>query len=228
MSRNKKGKRYTADARVANEDVLPLAQAVERLKGFRATKFDQTVELHMHLGIDPKQADEMLRGSISLPHGVGGEAKKVVAFCAPEKVEDCKAAGALEAGGEELVKKIADGWMDFDVAIAEPAMMRVVSKLGKVLGPKGLMPSPKAGTVDAKVADAVKAFAAGKVEYRNDDGGNIHAPVGKHSFSPDQLVENTQAMIDHINRSRPAATKGQYVKKIAITATMTPSVLVAI
>lgn len=227
MSR-KKGKRYTADARVANDDVLPLPQAVERLKGFRATKFDQTVELHMHLGIDPKQADQMLRGSISLPHGVGGAAKKVIAFCAAEKVEECKAAGAIEAGAEDLVKKIEDGWMDFDVAIAEPAMMRVVSKLGKVLGPKGLMPSPKAGTVDAKVAEAVKAFAAGKVEYRNDDGGNIHAPIGKHSFSQEQLVENAEAMIGHINRIKPSSAKGQYVKKVAIAATMTPSVLVAV
>lgn len=224
----KQGKRYAADARVANEDILPLPQAIERLKGFRATKFDQTVELHMHLGIDPKQADQMLRGSVSLPHGVGGASKKVIAFCSPEKIEEAKAAGATEAGGDDLVKKIEDGWMDFDVAIAEPAMMRVVSKLGKVLGPKGLMPSPKAGTVDPKIADAVKAFAAGKVEYRNDDGGNIHAPIGKHSFSAEQLVENAEAMIALINRIKPAATKGQYVKKIAIAATMTPSVLVEI
>ncbi|MEM8738542.1 MAG: 50S ribosomal protein L1 [Planctomycetota bacterium] len=225
MSR-KKGKRYTADARVANEDVLPLSQAVERLKGFRATKFDQTVELHMHLGIDPKQADQMLRGSVSLPHGVGGAQKKVIAFCSPEKVEEAKAAGAIEAGSEELVKKIEDGWMDFDVAVAEPAQMRVVSKLGKVLGPKGLMPSPKAGTVDAKIADAVKAFVAGKVEYRNDDGGNIHAPIGKHSFSVEQLTENAEAMIGLITKIKPSSAKGQYIKKIAITATMTPSVLV--
>ena len=227
MSR-KKGKRYTADARVANDDQLPLPQAVERLKGFRETKFDQTVELHMHLGIDPKQADQMLRGSVSLPHGVGGAEKKVIAFCSPEKVDDAKAAGAIEAGAEDLVKKIEDGWMDFDVAVAEPAMMRVVSKLGKVLGPKGLMPSPKAGTVDAKVADAVKAFVAGKVEYRNDDGGNIHVPVGKHSFTAEQLVENAEAMIALITRNKPAASKGQYIKKIAITATMTPSVLVQV
>ncbi len=228
MAKNKPGKRYTADARVANEDKLPLTQAVERLKGFRATKFDQTVDLVMHLGIDPKQADQMLRGSISLPHGVGGEQKKVIAFCAPEKVDEAKAAGAIEAGGEELVKKIEDGWMDFDVAIAEPAMMRVVSKLGKALGPKGLMPSPKSGTVDPKVAAAVKAFAAGKVEYRNDAGGNIHCPVGKHSFSAEQLVENAQAMIDHIVKSKPASSKGLYVMGAAISATMTPSVLLEV
>ncbi|MEE9405000.1 MAG: 50S ribosomal protein L1 [Algisphaera sp.] len=229
MSANKHtGKRYTADARVANEDKLPLGQAIERLKGFRATKFDQTVDLVMHLGIDPKQADQMLRGSISLPHGVGGASKKVIAFCSPEKVDAAKAAGAIEAGGAELVKKIEDGWMDFDVAIAEPAMMRVVSKLGKALGPKGLMPSPKSGTVDPKVAEAVKAFAAGKVEFRNDAGGNIHVPVGKFSFSPEQLNENIQSMIDHVLKSKPASSKGQYVKNAAISATMTPSVLLAI
>ncbi len=227
MSRNK-GKRYTADARVANEDVLPLSQAVERLKGFRATKFDQTVELHVHLGIDPKQADQMLRGSISLPHGIGGAAKKVIAFCSPDKVEAVKAAGAIEAGGEELVQKIEDGWMDFDVAVAEPAMMRVVSKLGKVLGPKGLMPSPKAGTVDPKIAEATKAFVAGKIEYRNDDGGNIHAPIGKHSFGQQELVENAEALINHIVRIKPSSAKGQYLRKVAICATMTPSVLVAV
>ena len=229
MPSSKPGKRYTADARVANEDKLPLTQAVERLKGFRATKFDQTVDLVMHLGIDPKQADQMLRGSISLPHGVGGEQKKVIAFCAPEKVDAAKAAGAIEAGGEELVKKIEDGWMDFDVAIAEPAMMRVVSKLGKALGPKGLMPSPKSGTVDPEGRRRRgKAFAAGKVEYRNDAGGNIHCAVGKHSFSAEQLVENAQAMIDHVVKSKPASSKGQYVKGAAISATMTPSVLLEV
>ena len=228
MPRNKTGKRYTADARVANDDRLPLSQAVERLKGFRETKFDQTVELHMHLGVDPKQADQALRGSISLPHGVGGELKKVIAFCSPEKVDAALEAGAVKAGGEELVKEIEDGWMDFETAIAEPAMMRVVSKLGKTLGPKGLMPSPKAGTVDANVAEAVKAFVAGKVEYKTDAGGNIHAPVGRHSFTQEQLVENTQTMINHIIKIKPASSKGQYVKKVAITATMTPSVLVAV
>ena len=228
MARNKRGKRYTADARVANDDQLPLSQAVERLKGFRETKFDQTVELHMHLGVDPKQADQALRGSISLPHGVGGAQKKVIAFCSPEKVDAALEAGAVKAGGEELVKEIEDGWMDFETAIAEPAMMRVVSKLGKTLGPKGLMPSPKAGTVDANVAEAVKAFVAGKVEYKTDAGGNIHAPVGRHSFTQEQLVENTQTMINHIIKLKPASSKGQYVKKVAITATMTPSVLVAV
>jgi len=227
MSR-KKGKRYTADAKTATEEALPLEEAVAKIKGFKAAKFDQTIDLVMHLGIDPRQADQALRGSISLPHGVGGAAKRVIAFVADDKVEEAKAAGAIEAGGEDLVKKITDGWLDFDVAVAEPAMMRVVARLGKQLGPKGLMPSPKAGTVDANAAQAVTAFAAGKVEYRNDSGGNIHTPVGKHSFDAKQLVENAQTMIDHIVKLKPAASKGQYVKRVTLSATMSPAVHVAV
>lgn len=228
MASKKKGKRYAADAKSVNDEALTLEEAVAKVKGFKAAKFDQTVELTMHLGIDPRQADQALRGSISLPHGVGGAAKRVIAFVSDEKVAEAKEAGAIEAGADELVKKIADGWLDFDVAIAEPAMMRVVARLGKQLGPKGLMPSPKAGTVDANVAQAVKAFAAGKVEYRNDSGGNIHTPVGKHSFDAQQLVENAQAMINHIIKLKPAASKGVYVKRVTLSATMTPGVQVAV
>lgn len=227
MSR-KKGKRYTADAKTRTDDPVSLEEAVAKVKAFKPAKFDQTVELSMHLGIDAKQADQALRGSISLPHGVGGAAKRVIAFVSDDKVAEAKEAGAVEAGAEELVKKIEGGWLDFDVAVAEPAMMRVVAKLGRQLGPKGLMPSPKAGTVDANVAQAVKAFAAGKVEYRNDAGGNIHTPVGKHSFDAQQLVENAQTMIDHIVKLKPAASKGQYVKRVALSGTMTPSVRVEI
>lgn len=222
------GKRYTSDAERATKDPVPLVEAVNRVKSFKKTKFDQTVEICMHLGIDPKQADQMLRGSISLPHGVGGAAKRVIAFVADDKVEEAKAAGAVEAGSDDLVKKIEDGWLDFDVAIAEPAMMRVVAKLGKQLGPKGLMPSPKAGTVTPQAAQAVKEFAAGKIEYRADSGGNIHAPVGKHSFEPQQLVENAQALIDHMIKLKPAASKGTYVRKITLSGTMTPSVAVEV
>ena len=227
MSR-KKGKRYSADAKQTDETPVTLEEAIGRIKGFKAAKFDQTVELCMHLGIDPKQADQMLRGSISLPHGVGGAQKRVIAFVASEKVEEAKAAGAIEAGAEELVKKIEGGWLDFDVAVAEPAMMRVVAKLGRQLGPKGLMPSPKAGTVSPNVAQTVSEFAAGKIEYRNDSGGNIHAPVGKHSFDATKLVENTQMLIDHIVKSKPAASKGTYVKKVTLSATMTPAVQVTV
>ena len=202
---------------------LPLAEAVTALKDLKSTKFDATVELAMHLGIDSRQADQALRGSISLPNGIG-QARKVIAFCEGDDAEQAKAAGAIEAGGEELVKKIQDGWMDFDVAIATPAMMRVVSRLGRLLGPQGKMPSPKAGTVVQKVGPAVKEYAAGKVEYRNDDGGNLHVPVGKMSFESDKLQENIEAFLTHIRRLRPASTKGTYIRKVCISATMSPSV----
>ncbi|GAB4108475.1 MAG: 50S ribosomal protein L1 [Phycisphaeraceae bacterium] len=224
----KKGKRYAADkASLKGVGPLPLAEAVKRVKAFKPTKFDQTVELCMHLGIDPKQADQMIRGSVSLPHGIG-KSKRVIAFCTPDKVDEAKAAGAIEAGGEELVKKIEDGWFDFDVAVASPDMMRVVSKLGRVLGPKGLMPSPKSGTVTPNVAEAVKEYAAGKVEFRNDSGGNIHAAIGKHSFGEKELEENAQAFIKHISRLKPSSAKGQYIKSISLSATMTPGVPVEV
>lgn len=221
------GKRYRADAEKASETPVPLTEAVNRIKTFKKTKFDQSVEICIHLGIDPKQADQIVRGSLSLPHGIGAT-KRVVAFCGADKVDAAKEAGAVEAGGEELVKKIEGGWMDFDVAVASPDMMRVVARLGKTLGPKGLMPSPKSGTVTPNVAQAVKEYAAGKVEFRNDSGGNVQAVVGKHSFPPDQLQDNAQAFIDQILKTKPTAAKGQYVKKISMSATMTPGVSVAI
>ncbi|MEM1209749.1 MAG: 50S ribosomal protein L1 [Planctomycetota bacterium] len=219
-------KRRKADLEKATEEALALPQAVAKLKGFKATKFDQTVDLCLHLGIDPKQADQMIRGSVSLPHGIGAT-KRVVAFCSIDKVEAAKEAGAIEAGAEDLVKKIEEGWMDFDVAIAEPPMMKVVAKLGRTLGPKGLMPSPKAGTVTPKIAEAVKEYAAGKVEFRNDDGGNVHGVIGKFSFDGPKLIDNAQAFIDHIEKMKPSSTKGAYVKKISLSATMTPGVNVA-
>jgi len=228
MPSRKPGKRYLSDMERSTNDPVPLNEAVNRIKSFKKTKFDQTVDLCLHLGIDPKQADQMLRGSISLPHGVGGAAKRVIAFVSDDKVAATKAAGAIEAGSEDLVKKIEGGWLDFDVAIAEPAMMRIVAKLGKQLGPKGLMPSPKAGTVTPQIAQAVKEFAAGKVEYRNDAGGNIHAPVGKHSFSAEQLIENAQTLIDHIVKLKPVASKGTYIKKVTLSGTMTPPVAVQV
>jgi len=222
------GKRYREDARVrgGTETVFPLEDAVRTLKQFKKTTFDQSVELNIHLGIDPRQADQLVRGSLSLPHGIG-KTKRVIAFCSDDKVEAAKAAGAIEAGGEELVKKIEGGWMEFDVAIAEPPMMRVISKLGRTLGPRGLMPSPKSGTVTPDVAKAVKEYAAGKVEFRNDDGGNVHAVVGKLSFDEQQLIDNTRTFLDEINRLKPSSTKGVYVKKISMAGTMTPGILVA-
>ncbi len=221
-----KSKRYRGDREKAPAEPQPLADAVNIVKNFSKAKFDQTVEVCLHLGIDPKQADQMIRGSVSLPHGIGAT-KRVIAFCPDDKVKEAKDAGAIEAGGEELVKKISDGWLDFDVAIASPDMMRIVSKLGRTLGPKGLMPSPKSGTVTPKIGEAVKEYAAGKVEFRNDDGGNIHAVVGKQSFPAEKLTENTQAFINHIIRLKPPAAKGQYVKKVSLSATMTPGVMIA-
>lgn len=220
-------KRYRESIRNRPEEPQAAATAVSLLKKFKPTKFDQTVECCMSLGIDPRQADQAIRGSVALPSGIG-KTKRVVAFCPPERVADAKAAGAIEAGGEELVSKIEKGWMDFDVAVSTPDMMRVISKLGRVLGPKGLMPSPKAGTVAPDVAQAVKDYSAGKVEYRNDKGGNIHAPIGKMSFSEGELLANLEHFIKTIDNLRPSSVKGAYIKKIAISGTMTPSVLVEI
>lgn len=221
-------KRYRADSeKVDKEKFYPLGEAVGVLKQFAKAKYDQSVDLCVHLGIDAAQADQLIRGAISLPHGTG-KSKRVIAFCGQDKVEAAKAAGAIEAGGEELAKKVEGGWMEFDVAVASPDTMRFVGKLGKVLGPRGLMPSPKAGTVTPDVAKAVQEYAAGKVEYRNDTGGNIHVPIGKLSFDAEKLQANAQAMIDEIVRRRPSSAKGQYVKKISLSGTMTPGVLVAV
>jgi large subunit ribosomal protein L1 len=200
--------------------------AIKLLKTFPTRKFDQTIEVAMHLSIDPRHADQQLRGSVSMPNGIGKTAR-VACFCPSDKVAAAKAAGAVEAGSEDLVKKIEGGWLDFDVAVASPDMMRFVGKLGRQLGPKGLMPSPKAGTVTNDIETAVAEFTAGKVEYRNDDGGNIHCVVGKMSFSDEDLVENLKFFLKLITKARPAAAKGDYVKNCVISATMTPSVKIA-
>lgn len=197
------------------------ASAVSLLKKFKAPKFDQTVEICVHLGVDTKQADQMLRGSVSLPKGIG-KSKRVVAFCPSDVAKKAMENGAIKAGGEDLVAEIEGGWMDFDVAVASPDMMRVISKLGRVLGPKGLMPSPKNGTVTPNVADAVSEFAAGKVEYRTDKGGNVQAVIGKMSFSESDLLENLMHFIHTIEKIRPSTVKGTYIKKITISGTMTP------
>ena len=223
----KRSKRYKGEEEKASAEVLSLSDAVKKIKSFSSTKFDQSVECVMHLGIDPKQADQMVRGAISLPNGIG-KARKVIAFCDESEVEAAIAAGAMEAGTEELVEKITGGWMDFDVAIASPKVMGKVGKLGRVLGPQGKMPSPKNGTVTMDVAAAVKDFAAGKVEFRNDSGGNIHAVVGKMSFDEKSLSENIDAFISHIKKMKPSAIKGIYVKKVAICGTMSPSILLEV
>jgi large subunit ribosomal protein L1 len=204
-----------------------IEDAIKLLKTYPKRKFDQTIEVVMHLAIDPRQAEQQLRGSVSMPKGVGKSAR-VACFCASDKVEAAKAAGAVEAGSDDLVKKIEGGWLDFDVAVASPDMMRFVGQLGRQLGPKGLMPSPKAGTVTPDIETAVAEFAAGKVEYRNDDAGNIHCIVGKMSFSDEDLIENLSFFVNMITKARPAAVKGEFVKNCAICATMTPSVRIAL
>jgi large subunit ribosomal protein L1 len=205
----------------------PVPEAIKTLKSFKGTKFNQTIDVCVNLGIDTKHADQQLRGAISFPKGVGKTAR-VACFCQSDKAEAAKAAGAVEAGGEELVEKISGGWMDFDVAVASPDMMRVVSKLGKVLGPKGLMPSPKAGTVTPDVVNAVKEYSAGKVEYRADAGGNVHCIIGKMNFKEEDLVENLEHFLATINRVKPASSKGTYIKRCVISGTMTPGVPVAV
>ncbi len=222
-----KSKRYKKESEQLSKEPLGLTEAVEKVKSFKSVKFDQSIECVLHLGIDPKQADQLVRGSISLPNGIGKQ-KKVIAFCEDSDVEAAQSAGAIEAGCDELVKKITDGWMDFDVAIASPKVMGKVGKLGRILGPQGKMPSPKNGTVTGNVVTAVSEFAAGKVEFRNDAGGNIHVVVGKQSFETEKLVDNIDAFVSHIKKMRPVAAKGTYIKKMSISATMSPGITVAI
>ncbi len=220
-----RSKRYKKESEQSAKEPVSLTAAVEKIKSFKSVKFDQTVECVMQLGIDPKQADQLVRGSISLPNGIGKQ-KRVIAFCEDSDIEAAKEAGATEAGCDELVKKISDGWADFDVAIASPKVMGKVGKLGRVLGPQGKMPSPKNGTVTANVTEAVAEFAAGKVEYRNDSGGNVHAVVGKQSFETGKLVENIEAFVAHIKKIKPTAAKGTYLKNMCISATMSPGITV--
>jgi len=218
-------KRAKANAAMKSPTPVEAKEAVATLKKFKAPKFDQTINICMHLGVDPAQADQNLRGAISLPRGIG-KSKRVVAFCQSDVAPKAMEAGAIKAGGEELVAEIEKGWMDFDVAVASPDMMRVVSKLGKVLGPKGLMPSPKAGTVTTNIPQAVKEYAAGKVEYRTDKGGNVHAVIGKMSFAEDALEENLAYFVSAIEKAKPSTVKGIYIKKVTVSGAMTPGVQV--
>ena len=222
MSRTR-SKRYEASLANRPPGPVPTKDAVTAVKSFNAGKFDQTIDLVMHLGIDPRQAEQALRGSVALPHGIG-QTRKVIAFCEEADIEKAIEAGAAEAGNEELIKKIQDGWTDFDVAVATPSMMKNVSKLGRVLGPTGKMPSPKAGTVSPDLVETVKAYVAGKVEYRNDDFGNLHVPVGKMSFDVEKLTENIDMFIKYVKKIKPPSAKGVYMKRVCISGTMTPSV----
>ncbi len=219
----KRSKRFKELAAKVPESPVDLPTAVGILKGFEGTKFDQTVEIHMRLGIDAKQADQLVRGSMVLPHGIG-KTQRVIVFAKDALAEAAKEAGADEVGQEELAKKIQDGWLDFDVCIASPDMMGVVGPLGRVLGPRGLMPSPRAGTVTPDVATAVSEYKAGKVEFRNDSGGNVHAVIGKLSFSPEKIQENAEAFLKFIESIKPNAIKGTYVRGISLAATMSPGV----
>ncbi len=213
-------------AKAPGKTGVALAEAVAILKGFPALKFDQTVEIAIRLGVDPKQADQIVRGSVVLPHGIG-KSLRVVVCAKGEKADEARAAGADEVGGPELAERIKGGWTDFDVCIAAPDMMGVVGPLGKTLGPRGLMPSPRAGTVTPDVSKTIKEYKAGKVEFRNDAGGIVHAVVGKLSFDNQKLVENIQAFLGYIQSLKPAAVKGQYIKGVAISGTMTAGVRVA-
>lgn len=222
-----RSKRYQKEAQQVSKEAVGLAEGVKKLISLKAVKFDQSIECVLNLGIDPKQADQLVRGSISLPHGIGKQ-KKVIAFCDDTEADAAKQAGAIEAGCDELVKKVTDGWLDFDVAIASPKVMGKVGKLGRVLGPQGKMPSPKNGTVTPDVATAVSEFAAGKVEFRNDSGGNVHVVVGKQSFDANKLVENIEAFVSHLKKIKPTASKGTYIKKMCISSTMGPSLQINI
>ena len=214
---------------------LELGAAVEALlslekslpKGVKPCGFDQAVEVAMRLGVDPKQADQMVRGSIVLPHGIG-KSQRVIVFAQGDKVQVAESAGADHVGGKELADKIKDGWLDFDVAIAAPDMMGVVGPLGRVLGPRGMMPSPRAGTVTQDIATAVQEYKAGKVEFRVDAGSNVHCLVGRMSFSAEQLRENIQALMQLVQSLKPSTSKGVYLRGMNISATMTPSISVAV
>jgi len=201
--------------------VYGVQDAMQTLKSLRPAKFDETVEVVARLGVDPKKSDQMVRGAVSLPHGLGKDIR-VIVFAEGDAADAAREAGALEVGGDELGEKIAGGWTDFDVVIAHPAMMRVVGKLGRTLGPQGKMPSPKSGTVTPDVAKATAEFMAGKVEFRVDSGGNLHVPVGKLSFSAEQLAENANTFLDFVQTLRPPSAKGLYMRNICVSSSMGP------
>ncbi|MCG3181077.1 MAG: 50S ribosomal protein L1 [Phycisphaerae bacterium] len=221
------GKRYNKSLPKAPTTPVSLEDAIKALRSFDQPKFDQTVELCLWLGIDPKQADQAIRGAISLPKGIG-KSYKVIAFVPADMADAAKAAGAIEAGEDDLVKKVNDGWMDFDVAVAHPRVMGKVGRLGRVLGPQGKMPSPKSGTVTDAIEGAIREYSAGKIEFRNDAGGNLHTVVGKLSFSDADLLANINAFVDHIKRMRPVSAKGVFIKKATLSGTMTPGVQVTV
>jgi large subunit ribosomal protein L1 len=220
------GKRYRAALETPGFDRhkrYSLDQAIALLQGFPKAKFDETVGLSIRLGIDPKKSDQLVRGSVSLPKGIG-KTRTVAVFAEGDAARDAQAAGADHVGTEDLAKKIAEGWTDFDVCIAHPAMMRHVGRLGKVLGPQGKMPSPKSGTVTDKIGQAVAEFKAGKVEFRTDATGNVHVTVGKRSFKTEELLSNIHHFLEHLRNIRPASVKGNFVRKVCVSSTMSPGI----
>ena len=222
----KKGKKFlAAQEKVDRHKKHTLEEGIAKVKEIAFAKFDETVELTMWLGVDPRKADQLVRGTIVLPHGLGGKAKVIVVIAQGDKVKEAEEAGADFAGGDELVERIKGGWLDFDAVIATPDMMRSVGLLGKVLGPRGLMPNPKTGTVTMDVKTAIQETKAGKVEYRVDKTGVIHSPVGKVSFDNAKLTENTKVLINAVMKAKPTTAKGRYLKKINLAATMSPGVL---
>ena len=205
----------------------PIDEAIRIIKKFDSVKFDETVEVAVKLGIDPRKSDQNVRGSVNLPHGLGKEIR-VICFAEGEAAKAAEEAGAIRVGSDDLAKDIQKGWLDFDVAIATPDMMRYVGKLGRILGPQGKMPSPKAGTVTQNVAQAVKEFRAGKIEFRSDSGANVHVPIGKKSFPEEKLIENYDAFISHLKTLKPAQAKGNFIQKVAVSSTMSPGIKVQV
>ena len=217
------GKKFEAASAQVEERPYTLAEALPLIKKIKFAKFDETVELSIRLGVDPKHADQMVRGTVVLPHGLG-KSKRVLVIAGADKQKEAQEAGADFTGGDDAVDKILGGWMDFDAVVATPDMMRGVGRLGKLLGPRGLMPNPKTGTVTTDIAKAVREIKAGKVEFRVDKTGIIHAPVGKTSFAADALLANAQALVDSIVKAKPSAAKGRYLKSITVSSTMGPGV----
>jgi large subunit ribosomal protein L1 len=219
------GKKFTAAAAQVEDRPYTFEEAMPLLQKVKFAKFDETVEVAMRLGVDPKHADQMVRGTVVLPHGLG-KSKRVLVIAGADKQKEATDAGADHVGGDDVVEKILGGWMDFDAVVATPDMMRGVGRLGKVLGPRGLMPNPKTGTVTPNVTQAIKEIKAGKVEFRVDKTGIVHAPLGKTSFPVQNLIDNAHALVDSVVKAKPSAAKGKYIKSVTLSSTMGPGIVI--